>query len=212
MTPTTHVSILSNSRIFRDVISSRLITEDGVELLGAVETVCDLLESGFAEQTEVVLVYAADDLADTAEITWRIKRLLPSVRVVAVGRCPDEPNVARTIEAGASAWLENGASYQELVEAIRAAAAGHATGALEMLVEIGRRIDTLTETKEPPTVCPPQELSKRETDVARLMALGLINKQIARRLRIKLSTAKNHVHNVLRKLQIERRRDLLEFI
>ena len=209
MTPTTHVSILSNSRIFRDVISSRLITEDGVELLGAVATVRDLLEGGFAGRTEVVLVHAADDPADTAEVTWRIKRLLPSARVVAVGRRPDEPNMVRTIEAGASAWLEDGAPYGELVEAIRAAATGCATGTLEMLVKIARRVDTLTETKELSTTRPPQDLSKRETDVARLMALGLANKQIARRLRIKLSTAKNHVQNVLSKLRIERRRDLV---
>lgn len=212
MTPTIHLLILSSSRIFRDAISSRLITEDGIELLGAVATVRDLLQSGFAERADIVLVHAADDPADTAEITWRIKKLLPSARVVAVGRRPDEPNVVRTIEAGASAWLENGASYAELVEAIQAAAAGCATGTLEMLVEIGRRIDMLTETKELPTARPLQALSKRETDVAQLMALGLANKQIARRLRIKVSTTKKHAHNVLSKLRIERRRELVGFV
>lgn len=212
MSSTIHVSILSDSRIFRDVISSRLITEDGIEPLGAVGTVRGLLESGLADRTDVALVHSTADPADTAEATWEIKRLLPSARVVAVGYRPSEPGVVRAIEAGASACLENGASYRELVEAIRAAAEGCATGSLEMLVEIGRRIDTLLKTKEPSTARPPQELSARETQVARLVALGLVNKQIARRLGIKLSTAKNHVHNVLQKLQIERRRDLVGFV
>ncbi|HYW79143.1 MAG TPA: hypothetical protein VE890_06170, partial [Thermoguttaceae bacterium] len=61
MTPTTKVWILSDSRIFRDAISSRLVTEDGVELLGAAATVRDLLQSGLAERADVVLVHAADD-------------------------------------------------------------------------------------------------------------------------------------------------------
>jgi len=214
MTPTTKVWILSDSRIFRDAISSRLVTEDGVELLGAAATVRDLLQSGLAERADVVLVHAADDSTngdptDTAEITWRIKRLLPSARVVVVGQRPNEPNAVRTIEAGASAWLGDGTSYEELVEAIRAAATGCATIGLEMLGEISRRICSLKETLEAPTTQLRQELSNRETDVARLMALGLVNKQIAKRLGIRLSTAKNHVHNVLKKLRIERRQDLV---
>jgi len=211
MPSTIHVSILSDSRILREAISSRLILEDGIELLGAVGTVRDLLQSGRADRAEVVLIHSTSAPADTAQITWELKRLLPSVRVVVAGCRRGEADAVRAIEAGASACLENGAAtYRDLVDAVRAAARGQVTSpSLEILAEIGRRIKSLSETREP---SPPQstpELSAREAEVVRLIAVGLANKQIARRLGIKLSTAKNHVHNVLHKMNVKRRRDLV---
>ena len=202
-----HVSILSDSRILRDAISSRLLLEDGIELLGAAGSVRDLLQSGLADSAEVVLIHPTSDPADAAQMTWELKRLLPSIRVVVAGCRPGESDAVRAIEAGASACLEYGtANFVDLVDAVRAAAEGRATGpSLEILVEIGRRINSLSEM---PAQSSP-ELSDREAQVVRLIAVGLANKQIARRLGIKLSTAKNHVHNVLRKMNVKRRRDLI---
>jgi len=212
MTTTIHLAILSSSRILADAMSSRLISEDGLEVLGTAATLHDLLASQCGEQADVVLVHAADDPAGVPQVVGQIRRLLPSTRVVAMGRRPGEPDTARAIEAGASAWLEDGTSYAELVEAIRAAGMGRATGSLEMLVEIHRRMETRAETSKPTTAPSRPMLSKRETDVARLMALGLVNKQIAGRLKIKLSTAKKHVYNVMRKLRIEHRGDLTRYV
>lgn len=214
MPSTIHVSILGDSRILRDAISSRLILEDGIELLGAVGTVRDLLESGLAERTQVVLVYSTVDPSDMAEITWKLKRLLPSVRVVVAGCRQGESDAVRAIEAGASACLKNGAAgYRDLVDAVKAAAEGRATGSsLELLGEIGRRIKSLSETPDPSPAQASPELSAREAQVVRLVAVGLPNKQIARRLGIKLSTAKNHVHNVLHKMNAKRRRDLVALV
>jgi len=211
MPSTIHLSIVSDSRILRDAISSRLILEDGIELLGAFGTVRDLLQSVLADRAEVVLIHSASAPADTAQITWELKRLLPSVRVVVAGCRPGESDALRAIEAGASACLENGvASFRDLVDAVRAAAEGRATGAsLEILVEIGRRIKSLADTQQPSPPQSPPELSGREAEVVRLIAMGLANKKIAWRLGIKLSTAKNHVHNALRKMNVKRRRDLV---
>ena len=211
MPSTIHVSILSDSRIIRDAISSRLILEDGMELLGAAGTIRDLLQSGLAEGTAVVLIHSTSDPADAAQITWELRRLLPSIRVVVAGCRPGEADAVRAVEAGASACLENGAAtFRDLVDAVRAAAEGRATGSsLEILVEIGRRIKSLSETPEPSPAQSAPELSTREAEVVRLIAVGLPNKLIARRLGIKLSTAKNHVHNVLRKMNVKRRRDLV---
>jgi len=211
MPPTIHVSILSDSRILRDAISSRLILEDGIELLGAVGTLRDLLQSGLADRTEVVLIHPTSDPADAAMTTGNLKRLLPSARVVVAGCRPGETDAVCAIENGAAACLEDGAAYHDLVDALRAAAEGRAAGlSLEMLVDIGRRIKSLSETHVLlPTESPPV-LSIRETEVARLMAAGLANKQISRRLGIELSTAKNHARNILRKTDL-RRRDLAAF-
>ena len=206
-----HVSILSDSRILRDAISSRLILEDGIELLGAVGTVRDLLQSGLADRAQVVLVHSASDPADTAQTTWEIKRLLPSVRVVVAGCRPGESDAVRAIEAGASAALEhNTANFRDLVDTVRAAAEGRATGSsLELLVDVARRINSLAETDVLSPTQSAAELSAREAQVVRLIAVGLANKQIARRLGISLSTAKKHVHHVMQKRSVKRRRDVV---
>ena len=211
MPSTIHLSILSDSRIIRDAISSRLILEDGIELLGAAGTVRDLLQGGLADRANVVLIHLTSAPEDAAWITWKLKRLLPSTRVVVAGCRPGESDALRAVEAGASACLENcAASYRDLVDAVRAAAEGRAAGAsLQMLVDIGRRIESLAETEEPSPAQSSPELSAREAEVIRLIAAGLPNKQIARRLGIRPSPAKNHVHSVLRKMNAKRRRDLV---
>lgn len=205
-----HLSILSDSRIIRDAISSRLILEDGIELLGAAGSVRDLLQSGLGEGVDVVLVHSTSAPEDSAQTTWELKRLLPSVRVVVAGCRPGESDAVGAIEAGASAALENGsANFRDLIDAVGAAAQGRATGSsLETLVDVARRIKSRGETEQPSAAQSAAELSAREAQVVRLIAVGLANKQIARRLGIKLPTAKKHVHNVLRKMNVKRRRDL----
>ncbi len=210
MASTIHVSILSDSRIIRDTISSRLLLEDGIELLGAVGTIRDLLRSGLGERTEVVLIHSTSAPADTDQTTWELKRLLPSIRVVVAGCRQGESDAVCAIEAGAIACLESGAGYSDLVDALKAAAEGRTAGAsLQMLAAIGRRIKSHSETEKPMRAQPLPELSVREAEVVRLIAVGLANKQIARRLGIKLSTAKNHVHAALKKMNVRRRRDLI---
>jgi two-component system, NarL family, nitrate/nitrite response regulator NarL len=211
MPSTIHVSILSDSRILRDAISFRLISEDGIELLRAVGAVRDLLQSGLFDEPEVVLIHSTSAPADMAQTTWELKRLLPSVRVVVAGCRSGESDAVRAIEAGASACLEDGAAtFRDLVDAVKAAAEGRATGfSVEILVEIGRRIKSLSETRESSPAQASPELSPNEAEVVRLIAVGLSNKQIALRLGTKLSTAKNHVHNALHKMNVKRRRDLI---
>jgi DNA-binding NarL/FixJ family response regulator len=205
------VSIISDSRILRDAISAKLIQEEGIELLGAVGSVRDLLQGVLAERADVVLIHSTSAPEDMAGTTWELKRLLPSVKVVVAGCRPGEADAVEAIQAGASACLENGAAnFRDLIGALKAAAEGRATGpSLEVLVEISRRIKLRSQTSQPLAPRTRPQLSARETEVVRLLAVGTANKKIARRLGIKPSTAKNHVHNVLRKMDVKRRRDLI---
>ena len=175
------VFLLSESRIVRDAISSRLIQEDGIELLGTVGSVRDLLQGALAERADVLLIHSTSAPENMAETVWELKRLLPSTKIVVAGCRPGEADAVEAIEAGASACLENGAAnFRDLINAVKAAAEGRSIGpSLEVLAEIGRRIKERSRTAQPAPPPTAAKLSAREAEVARLLALGLATGAIA---------------------------------
>jgi DNA-binding NarL/FixJ family response regulator len=203
------VSILSDSRLFRDAVSSRLALEDEIEVVGAAGTVYELLIRAQARPIDVLLVYLSIESAVTAQVVWDVKTLLPASRVIVLGCEEGNSETVRWIEAGALAYLEHGTSYASLVEAIQFVSEGRATCSLEEFTHVIRRIDELEKANGSARAFAKKALSDRETEVAQLMALGLVNKQIARRLGIKQPTVKTHVSNVLRKLQLKRRQEVI---
>ena len=202
------VSILSNSRLFREAILSRLAVEEEIEVVGTAGTADDLAASGWAKSIDVMLVYSSGELAEAAELVWKVKTFLPSARVIALGCEQSESEVVGCIEAGASHCLESGAPFAELLASIRNVFQGRTACSLAILARVVRRIEELAQIQPEAEGGEPEPLSFRESEVAQLIASGLINKQIARRLSIKPGTVKNHVHNILQKLRVKRRWDV----
>ena len=123
----------------------------------------------------------------------------PVLKAIVVGVDDVGEDVIGLAEAGAAGYLRRTGTLPELVDVVERAARGEAVcspavaGAL--MVRLGARL-------------PPPEsggLTARERQVARLLAEGLSNKEIAARLCIEISTVKNHVHRILAKLDARRR-------
>ena len=203
-----HVSLLSDSRLFRDAVSARLALEEEIALVGAASTVDGLLRIAQTQRIDVVLVHASMDPAEVAEFVWDVKPHLPAARVVALGIEQNESEIVNCIEAGAAAWLKHDTSYADLLQKIRAVSQGRTTCSPQVLRRVLRRISELAKTNPHSEECTPRPLTFREAEVARLMARGLVNKQIGRALGIRPLTVKNQVHNSLHKLQVKRRRDV----
>lgn len=203
------ISILSDSRLFRDTIACRLAGEEELELLGARGSVHDLLIQAQAQPIDVLLVHLNLESGATAEVIWDVKALLPAARVIVIGLQESELETLRWIEAGAVAYLDHDASYASLLETIRGLAQGRTPSSLGFLARVVNRIDELKRRQPTKVVGAPEALTPREEQVAKWLAVGLADKQIARRLGIKQPTVKHHVHHVLRKLQVKRRRDVI---
>jgi len=129
----------------------------------------------------------------------------PGVRIIALSSFEDEQLVKSAIRAGATSYLLKNISADRLAEAIRSSLAGLPTFAPEIapaLVE-----------ERPPALSPIQHgLTHREREVLALLASGLSNSQISRRLNISLNTAKNHVGNILSKLGARNRTEAAGFV
>lgn len=201
------VSVIDDRRLFRDAMSARLRRETGIALTAATSRLRDLLEVAKTQSIDIVLVDLSAGTTRGLAIIWDAKSYLPNARVIALGVQTDELTILKCLEAGASGYLTPNASYAALLETIRAVHAGRTPCSPELLVQVMARIRELSHEHKATKVPQHGALSARETEIVQLIAAGLINKQIAQRLGIKLSTVKNHVHNILQKLKVSRRKD-----
>jgi DNA-binding NarL/FixJ family response regulator len=129
---------------------------------------------------------------DGVSATRALLSELPETRVVALTSFSDRQRVTDILAAGATGYVLKDSRPDDLLAAVRAAAGGH--------VPLDPRVAAaLLPTREPPLT---EQLSDREKQVLRLVAAGLANKQIARRLGIAESTVKVHTGNIFRRIGV----------
>ena len=131
---------------------------------------------------------------DGIETTRRILLAAPSIRVIALTASVDEARMTGVLRAGAVGYVRKDAEPETLLAAVRAVAAGRTY----IDPSVGRQILMQPDSLQ-------EELTPRETDVLRQLALGRSNKEIATALSIGEETVKSHVGSVFAKLQVENR-------
>jgi NarL family two-component system response regulator LiaR len=130
---------------------------------------------------------------DGIETTGRILKRAPAVKVIALTASMDEARMMGVLRAGAVGYIRKDAEPETLLAAVRAVAQGRTY----IDPSVGRYI------LQAPAL--PDDLTPREVEVLRQLALGLANKEIAHALSISEETVKSHVGNVFSKLQVENR-------
>jgi DNA-binding NarL/FixJ family response regulator len=142
---------------------------------------------------DVVLIDLAMRGADGVTATRIIRAELPDTQVIVMSGVDADTSAGEAIRAGAAAYLLNDARIDDLLRAIRGAGAGQ----VALPAQIAARMVGLMSGAS--------ILSRRETEVLRLVARGLANKEVARELGVTLSTAKAHVNAILSKLGLPSR-------
>lgn len=136
---------------------------------------------------------------DGIEATRQIRSLYNDIAVVALTSFGDEERVHAALHAGASGYVLKGSDADDVAVAVRAAHRGQ----LQIDPVVARTL--ISSLHNPPDVDPISELTSRELDVLRLVAVGEPNKQIATELAISERTARTHVSRILRKLSLSSR-------
>lgn len=142
---------------------------------------------------DVVLMDLLMPEMDGIEATATIRRQLPDTEVIALTSVLEDEKMFGAIRAGAIGYLLKDTEADELCRAIKAAAAGQ----VQLSPQAAARL--MREVRPPDS---PDDLTPRETEVLRLLARGLANKEIARDLSIGEKTVKTHVSNILSKLGV----------
>jgi DNA-binding NarL/FixJ family response regulator len=127
----------------------------------------------------------------------------PGVRVVALGVPENDGPVLACAEAGVAGFVPRDGSLEDLVETLKRVVRGEVLCSPRIIGSLFRRVAELAAHPLPPV----GRLTQRELEILGLIDQKLSNKEIARRLTIELSTVKNHVHSILKKLQVRRRAD-----
>jgi len=128
----------------------------------------------------------------------------PEVRVVVLAHADDDADLAGAVRAGARGYLLKDTSPEELVEALRAVAAGNSLLSPAMAARLLDEFAVLVRRHEGPAEGA-GALSRRELEVLTLVAEGLNNRAIAEALFISENTVKNHIRNIHEKLQVHSR-------
>lgn len=203
------VGVVGGTRLFREALGARLAMEPWLHVAGVAESAVELLDSPSAGRPGIVLVRVSPAADPEALEVWQLKAALPAARLIALAPRSGEGEVLPLMEAGACACVAEDAPCAELLAAIRRVAAGETACSLSLLGLVARRIAELDRPGERRGArAPVWRLSEQEEEVARLVEMGLRDKQIGRRLGVKTPTVKRHVHNILCKLGLRGRREI----
>ena len=186
------VLVVDDHHLVRAGLITLLEAAADIEVAGEAADGQQALEVAAAASPDVVLMDLSMPVMDGVSATRALLSELPETRVVALTSFSDRQRVTDILAAGATGYVLKDSRPDDLLAAVRAAAGGH--------VPLDPRVaSALLPGREPPLT---EQLSDREKQVLRLVAAGLANKQIARRLGIAESTVKVHTGNIFRRIGV----------
>ena len=195
--------LVDDQAMFREGLRLLLGQQPDFEIVGEAGDGLAALESVRLIAPDVVLMDLRMPNLGGAEATRRIKAEAPAVKVIVLTTFEEDEEVFSALRAGAAGFLLKDSPSEKLCEAIRFAARGETwlqpSVAAKLVAEFGRLAPRPAPSANG-TLSEP--LSAREREVLRCLADGMSNKEIGRRLSISEGTVKNHMSQVLGKLQV----------
>jgi len=188
------VLVVEDHRMVAESLAGALRSTPGIDVLGVVSTAAAAVRAVSENPPDVVLMdYRLPD-GDGIETARRLQVEHSATRVVILTASDDHALMLAAIEAGCAGYVTKDRSLEELVAAVRAAHAGTTLLSPDLLMRlVGRRASDLRQLGD--------DLTVRETEVLTMLAVGRSNAAIAGELGISVNTVRNHVQNVLGKLQ-----------
>ena len=195
MTPI-RILLADDHAVMRTGLRLVLERQPDFEVVGEASDGREAIDLARQLRPDVVLMDILMPHVDGIEAITHIKAEMPRVEVIALTSVLQDGSVSDAIQAGAIGYLIKDTRGDQLVQAIRDAAEGRVHLSPEAAIRLAKDL------RRPERV---ESLTKRETSVLKLVAEGLANKEIARRLSISEKTVKAHLNNVFAKLDVHSR-------
>jgi DNA-binding NarL/FixJ family response regulator len=201
------VLVVDDHALFRRGLEMVLEQEPDIEVVGEASDGAEALEQAIETTPDVVLMDVRMPRRGGIDACTAIKDAVPSTKIIMLTISDEEADLYDAIKAGAMGYLLKEISIEEVASAIRAVHGGQSlispSMASKLLNEFASMIKRTDERQQVPT--------DREMEVLRLVAKGLNNRDIAKQLYISENTVKNHIRNILEKLQLHSRMEAVVY-
>ena len=201
------VLIADDHALFRRGLEMVLDEEQDIDLVGQASDGTEAVARAGESLPDVVLMDIRMPKTSGIEAARSMKEAAPSAKIVMLTISDEEEDLFEAIRAGASGYLLKDIPLDEVAGAVRAVHGGQSLINPSMAGKLLTEFATLArrDQEERPQQVPAPKLTEREMEVLKLVARGMNNRDIAKELFISENTVKNHVRNILEKLQIHSR-------
>lgn len=201
------VLICDDHTLFREGLKALLQNEPGLEVVGEAENGSEAIEKLKQIPTDVVLMDISMPHLNGFEATQRIVQTSKNVRVLVLTMYDEDDLIIRCLEAGASGYVLKDAPAEQLVYAIREARKGGKYLSPSVVNKVvSQYLQTSVRPKDAYDL-----LSSREREVLKMLAEGLSVKEIAYRLKLSVKTVEAHKYNLMKKLDVHDRTELVKY-
>jgi DNA-binding NarL/FixJ family response regulator len=194
------ILIVSDIRLYREGLAAVLNLDERLQVVGTVSEIHDALDLMQRLRPQAVLFDMGS--ANALESVRAFTHVLPDTPIIALGVSEAPSDIVACAEAGISGYVCRAGSIDDVIQSLWSAQKRELVCSRSVAAALLHRVSILAADS---TAAIKAKLTPRELEVARLIDEGCSNKEIAVELRIELSTAKNHVHNLLDKLSVRHR-------
>ena len=202
--------MVDDHALFRRGLEMVLGQETDIEVVGEASDGAEAVDLASALLPDIVLMDVRMPRRSGIEACTAIKDVVPSAKIVMLTISDDEVDLYDAIKAGASGYLLKEISIDEVAAAIRSVAGGQSLISPSMASKLLTEFATMIKKGDEQQL-PAPRLTDRELEVLKLVARGLNNRDIAKELFISENTVKNHIRNILEKLQLHSRMEAVVY-
>lgn len=208
------ILLVNEIRLMGNVIAAALEDEPDIRVVARVTSLEAALKVVSEEEVDVALVSTRLPDQGALKLTGAITEMAPDTKVLALGLTEEKKRVLRYVEAGATGYILKDDSLDDMLGTIRAAQEGKVFVSPEIAAAMVERISNLAQmfSDVENSVTDEAGLTPRELEVLQLIGEDLTNQQIAEQLVIEVGTVKNHVHNILEKLNVSTRGEAAAYL
>ena len=203
------MAVVDDQELFRRGLTMLLGVEDDIEVVGEAGDGVAATELAASAVPDVILMDVRMPKRSGIEACVAIKEVAPTARIIMLTVSDEEADLYDAVKNGASGYLLKDSSIDEVAQAIRVVADGQSLISPSMAIKLLDEFKQMSRSDRQQVPSP--RLTDRELEVLKLVAQGLNNREIAKRLFISENTVKNHVRNILEKLQLHSRMEAVVY-
>ncbi|MDQ3980472.1 MAG: response regulator transcription factor [Actinomycetota bacterium] len=199
------VLIADDHERFRRGLRMVLEAEDGIEVAAEAADGAEAVSKVEELAPDVVLMDVRMPNQNGIDATRTIREIFPATRIIMLTVSDEEDDLFDAVKAGANGYLLKEVSIEEVADAVRAVVQGQSLISPSMAAKLITEFGSLARRAQESDMAPSPRLSQRELEVLKRVATGLSNEEIAAELGLSTPAVRNHVANILVKLQLRSR-------